>query len=283
MALGEFAIITLADLKSHLGITGSTYDAQLEDAIDAASGMVEDYLGRKVISRRFREWTTAKGRGTYATRERPISIVHAIRFGRLASMVIDSTEATDIAALVSVNSDHIRLDRIDSSGTEHQTTLSFGANKTTTDMASAITATTGFTATVSVNTSIYYIHRVAGRDLKQSTLTLYSVDQAQLDTEVDYERGIIHMKSSPWGWGHAGFPMEPLSLLVDYTAGWDIADVPFQIQQATRAMAAGLYFGRQRDPSLASESLGDYSYTLANLEDDDRAVFRALQAWRKLR
>ena len=283
MALGEFAIITLSDLKSHLGISVATYDTQLEDAIDAASGIVEDYLGRKVISRRFYEWTTAGGRGTYATREKPISDVHSIRFGRLATMTVQSTVDSDISIGVSVNGNHIRLDRIESDGTEHTTTLSFGANKTTTDMAAAISAVTGYLATVSVNASVYHLHRIAGRDLKQSTLTLYSVDQAQMDTEVDYERGIIHMKSAPWGWAHMGFPKAPLSLLVDYTAGWDIGDVPHQIQQAVRSLAASLYFSRSRDPSLASESLGDYSYTLASMEDEEKTTLRLLQPWRKLR
>jgi len=283
VAVNEFAIITLADLKSHLGITGSTYDTELEDAIDAATGIIEDYLGHIVITRRLREWTTSDGRSTYATRERPIQVVHSIRFGRLACMTIESTDSTDIEATVSVNGDHIRLDRVDAFGAEHQTTLSFGGNKTTSAMAAAISGTTGFAATATVNASMYHIHRVAGRDLKLSTMTLYAADQAQLDTEIDYSRGVIHLTHKPYGWVDDGWPRGPLSLLVDYTAGYDLADVPFAIQNAARTIAAGRYFARKRDPGLSSESLGDYSYQLASAEDTELVALRQLQSHRRIR
>ena len=283
MALSANAIITLADLKSHLSISVSTFDTQLEDAIDAATDIVEQYLGHIVISRRLREWTDADGRSTLALRERPVQIVHAIRFGRLACMTIQSTIGTDIQTTVSVDSNHIRLDRIDSSGSDHQTTLAFGANKTSSDLASAISATTGFTATATVNVSAYHIHRVAGRDLKLATMTLYAADQGQLDTEVDYGRGLIYMKDRPYGWVDDGWPRGPLSLLVDYTAGYDQADVPFAIQNATRTIAAGLYFARKRDPGLSSESLGDYSYSLASLGDEGQQAMRQVQPFRRIR
>ena len=54
MAVDQYAITTLADFKSWLGITASTDDAVLEDAIDASTYAIEAFLDRYVVQRRIK-------------------------------------------------------------------------------------------------------------------------------------------------------------------------------------------------------------------------------------
>lgn len=51
MALSTTAIITLAELKTYLKIGASTYDTELEQLIESASAMVENYISRCVVAR----------------------------------------------------------------------------------------------------------------------------------------------------------------------------------------------------------------------------------------
>ena len=45
MAISDYALVTLADLKVYLGISGTDYDTKLEDLIDSVSFAVENYIG----------------------------------------------------------------------------------------------------------------------------------------------------------------------------------------------------------------------------------------------
>jgi len=70
------------------------------------------------------------------------------------------------------------------------------------------------------------------------------------------------------------------SVLVEYTAGY--ATVPDDIEQACIEIAAMMYRDRRRDAGLASESLGDYSYTRANRAEVDAVMAGLLTDWREI-
>lgn len=54
-------IVSLADVKQHLNMTSTVDDEELRAYIEAATGVIEDYLGRAVIRRSFTEEHSVSG------------------------------------------------------------------------------------------------------------------------------------------------------------------------------------------------------------------------------
>lgn len=282
MAVDQYAITTLAALKSHLGITASTDDAVLEACIDRASYAIEAFLDRKVVQRRFYEWTSALGDGGLVVRNPPIAHVHYVAFGSLSCMTVRSTDASDISATVTITENKLVLTRTDSSGNETSTQINFANHKTTNSLATQISATTGFAATATVNTAAHRLNRIVGRDLKDATLTVTFADQAQTDVTADLPRGILYLGRSGYDDEEGGaWPRGPVSVLVDYDGGF--STIPFDIVHACILMAGRMYHDRKRDGAVQSESFGDYSYTLAGPGVMDAEALRMLEPYKRYR
>jgi hypothetical protein len=276
MAVDQYALTTLAALKAYMGISTSTDDAVLESAIDRASYAIEAYADRKFVQRRFYEWTTARGDSGLVVHNPPVGHVHYVGFGSLACMTVRSTVASDISATITVRETKLTLTRTDSTGNETQTDINFANHKSSNALAAQITATTGFAASASVNCSVYRINRLVGRDLKDSVATVTFADQAQMDITGDLPRGILYFGRSGYDDDNGdGWPTAPVSVLVDYDGGYET--IPPDIVHACHLIASRIYNGRKRDTALASESFGDYSYSLGGADSMD-AEARALIA-----
>jgi len=63
MALKDNAIVTLAEVKSQLGISSTSYDTLLEGYINQVSEFLEQYIGSRILRRAgdVIEWHTSKG------------------------------------------------------------------------------------------------------------------------------------------------------------------------------------------------------------------------------
>jgi len=282
MAVDQYAITTLADLKAHLGITDSASDSLLEAAINRATYAIEAYLDRKVVQRRFREWTTANGGRVLPVSNPPIAHVHFCGYGSMPCMSISSSVASDVAATVSVSDARINLVRVDSTGNETTTQVNFASHNTASEVVDHINTVTGFSATLSRNCSVYRINRIVGRDLKYAPLLLTYADIGQFDTTGDLDRGLLYIGTNGYPTEYGGnFPVGPVSVLVDYDGGF--ATVPYDIVQACLQMASTIFNSRGRDGSLASESFGDYSYSSRAGGEIDAESKRLLSPWKRYR
>ena len=271
MAVATNSLTTLVSLKQYLGVTTTTDDALMESLIDRASDFIQRYCARNFVSQRYYEWKDTYGADRVALRNNPIENVRFVGVGGDNVLSVVSTLATDIVSTISVNGDHIHLFRVASNGQETSTTLAFGSHDSVSEMASAISGTTGFSATTIVNTKTHYLRKLAGIDLKKQTAILEAPNDALTDYAVDYDRGIIY---GPTLHRYRGF-------LVDYTGGY--ATIPYDLQQTTIEMASRLFNSRKRDPSLQSESLGGYSYSLRPVSDLDASTKMVLDSYRRLR
>jgi hypothetical protein len=282
MAVDQYAITTLANLKSFLGITVTTDDTVLEYAIDRATYAIESYLDRKVVQRRFYEWSSAHGDGALVLLNSPVSHVHYVGFGSLACMTVRSTVASDISATITVAEERVTLTRTQSDGTETATQIQFTNHKTSTAIAGQINAVTGFGASVSVNCAARRMNRMVGRDLKDSVATITFADQAQMDVTGDLPRGILYIGRSGYDDGDGGaWPSGPETVFVDYDGGYET--VPPDIVHACQIMASRIYNDRKRDSTLASESFGDYSYSVAAPDAMDAEALRLLTPYKRVR
>lgn len=63
MAVSEYALVTLAEVKDFMGMKGSTSDADdlIEDLINRVSVLFESYLNRKILSRDWLQFIDGKG------------------------------------------------------------------------------------------------------------------------------------------------------------------------------------------------------------------------------
>lgn len=62
MAVITEALCTLQNLKDYLGVTSSTYDTQLEFAINHATRMILDYIDRNILSASYTEYLDGHGK-----------------------------------------------------------------------------------------------------------------------------------------------------------------------------------------------------------------------------
>ena len=286
MAVGPYALTSLASLKSWIGISASTDDAVLEKAIDRATARIESYIGRQVMSRTYAEWRSGSGVDTIRLHQWPVTQVTNVFTGNYAALVVSSADPTDIRASVTVNQETgtnaVVLTRTQSNGTTTTTSLALGTYTTTAALATAIGSTAGFACSLGKNLRTVQLRPRAGADAVLATVTLFAADTASEYT-YDYDTARLSIDPSWWAqWpmDRGTMPDAVKSVLVEYTAGY--ATVPDDLEQACIEVAAMMYRDRRRDSGLASESLGDYSYTRANRAEMDTTMASLLADWREL-
>lgn len=271
MAVDTYALTSLANLKSYLGITSSSDDTILEKSIDRASDIAERYMGRKILSRAYVEWRDTYGQERIRLYQYPASIIRFVGIGYNAAITVGATNPLDPAVSVTVSDSAVILYRQVAAGTETTTTLTFATYPTTALMATAINATTGFSGSVVLDLPSRYIRRMSGRTLRNATVNLEAPDQAMEDYLADLDSGVVYGRQL------TGYR----SVLIDYTAGY--ATTPDDIEQAVLMIAASLFQGRKRDPNIASESLGGYSYSLRAPGQSQEEARSLLDAFKTLR
>ena len=94
MAAGD--LTDLDTVKAWLGVTTTTYDAQLSGLITAVSSFITNYLGRQIVTASYVETCRGNGQATMVLRNFPITVVASVAF---AGQTI--TAAADPVALTS--------------------------------------------------------------------------------------------------------------------------------------------------------------------------------------
>ena len=271
MQIDSNPLTTLAKLKTWLGITSVADDAVLQWSIEAASRAVQTYCGRNFTETRYYEIRDGGETRRLSLANYPVSIVRFVGVGWDSVMTVSSTIASDVVATVAVNSDHLHLYRMASTGTETSSTAPFGSHQTSGELVTHINTITGFRASLILDVPAIYIRKLAGRTLKNAPAYLEAPTDALEDYQVDLDSGILY---------GAQIAVHR-SILVDYTAGY--ATIPYDVENATISVAARLFRDRTRDPGLASESLGGYSYSRRGLSEIDAVEAKMLAPYRRLR
>ena len=294
MAVGQYALTTLAGLKAHLGITVSTYDTILEQYIDHASAKIERWIGRQIKLRNYFEWYGGNDVRSVRVKQYPINNVVGVYTGLAAALTIASTVSSDIRLTVSINTDPlgtvsngtlapgVTLTRTTSAGTTSTNTLTFATYPDTTSLVAAINAITGYSATVTTAMRCAQLHPRAGGDIKMATVVLTGVD---VSSEFVYDSylGIVTIRQDafPMASHNARYPSALQSTLIEYSAGY--TTVPDDIHQACLVIAGTMYLSRKSDTSLQSESLGDYSYSMASADSSRAMMEDMLGSWKEIR
>jgi len=295
MAVGTYALSTLAQLKSHLGITASTDNTILEGYIDHATAKIERWIGRQILVRNYSEWYGGNDVRSVKVKQYPINNVVGVYTGLTAALVIASTVSSDIRLTVSINTEPlgtvasgalapgVTLTRTTSAGTTSISTLTFATYPDTTSLVAAINAITGYSATVTTAMRCAQLHPRAGGDIKMATVVLTGVN---VSSEFVYDSylGIVTIRQDAFptmAQHNARFPSGLQSTLIEYSAGY--TTVPDDIHQACMVIAGTAYLSRKSDTSLQSESLGDYSYSMASADSSRAMMEDMLGSWKEIR
>jgi len=285
MAVGTYALTSLANLKSWLGITTSTDDAVLESAIDRATSRIESYLERNIKERTYAEWRSGAGVDTIRLHQWPVTTVTSVFSGNIAVMVIGA-KGNNLRASIAVNQETptpaVVATYTDNSGASTATSIPFATYPTVSDVATQINATGAYNATVTKNLRAVQMRPRAGADCVLASMTLYGADTPSEFT-YDYERGRLTIDRSwfaYWPLQKGIMPNVAKSILIEYTAGY--ATVPDDIEQAAIEVASMLYRDRRRDGNLQSEGLGDYNYSRATVAEMNAKLDSLLERWKEI-
>lgn len=252
--LSSYALTTLADAKRYAGIMTSADDTLLTQIINACTDRIERLCNRKLVARDFCEKWSSVHDGTVMLRQAPVNCVYRIACGqRNAVSVVYS--GTAVRATIGVYEDCVRLHTVGSDGTTTNTVKTFSENPTTDLLATAISSVSGWTATALVSLPSTDLFPRPGWSSKDETVYLVAPSSSidVYDFDADTCRLRLPFVS---GWIR--------NLLVHYNAGFET--IPDDLAQICNEMVAQAYRSRSVNRALKSETIGDYSYTLADVD-----------------
>lgn len=241
----------------------------IEDLINAASQAIETYLGTIVVAQTdIREWVDGRGDCDLLLKNIPVTAVKRVAYGSEQSFYVQNTLSTDLRATVEVQDSQIVLSRVASDGTETASSLTFASNATASALVTAINLLTGWSATLVRNWPSVDLHRLAGMDARGLNVDITFPETSASVRHVDEAAGLVTL-----AYGYDGFGERAVhwggryGYLVQYNAGYALASVPSDIVTACWKLAQKLQQAQGQDQSLQSESLGQYSYTRANVTE----------------
>lgn len=265
MAINKYAIITLGDARLFLGKgdTDTADDQLLDMLIQQASEMVAKELGTGgVVSRTYKEYYDGHGGLNLWLDSYPVSGVDFVSVGRDDAMTVSYTGDDASYATAEVTATQLKL-RKRVSGVLTASTFTLTGYATLSALETAVEAVSGWAVVVDTDYATYApisLVPVPAKNARDVTVTLGVPDEGETDCELaSSEWGRLY---NPYGWtrGHK-------NIYVEYTAGWDRADLPQPIRSACLELVKMMYDLRSKDGTLQSEKIGEYSYVLASSVD----------------
>jgi len=262
-------LVTLADAKRYLGKgENDTADDRLIDAcVVQASVMIRKELGCDIIDTTYTKELHDGDGGSYLFLNNwPLIEVKRASIGRDDAAKVTYT-GSGSHARIWVTDTAVKI-RYAESGTWNESSFALSDYATVGDLVAAIDAVSGWSAAAVDGFDDYpasEILHAPAKDANGSYVYLEVPETTEADYEIeDAERAMLY---NPYGWssGHG-------NICVDYRAGWARESLPEPLQAAALELTSMLYNLSKKDPTLRSEKIGSYSYTVADRLD---AVFSA--------
>jgi len=248
-------LITLARAKRAFAVAPTEYDTTLQELIYAVSAAIQAHCHRSFASATHDELYDGPGDFTMLLNQYPI--IDVIRVSSLPSAVMtvqNADDGTNSRASVRVTSTGVTLLRA-ASGVETENTVTFAEAVTLTALVDAIVALgSGWSAEVSAD----YANSASADLLPMGARSCLGgwvgIDAMTTELTVDGQDAFIGIVSVT-----EGFSAGRQNVRVKYTAGY--ATVPEDVQLACALAVADNFHRLERDGSLTSERLGDYSWS----------------------
>jgi hypothetical protein len=290
VSLASGNLTTLASLKRLPGIPASGHDDLLTELINAVSDRIKRICGRDLVATDYREWIDGDREQSVTIKNWPIIRVDRIAYGRDNGIELQYT-GSDIRAMVVVYESGVRLQSIAADGTTSTTSLTFATYPTMSTMATAINAVSDWSASVKTDAPSADMHPLAGMDAKTRAVYLTFPDVDDYPADVNYDAGIIEFRKMldryDDTWESPQPRIEPTprvprgfrNLLVQYRGGYET--IPDDIARAANELIVSAF--ALKPGNIQTESIDNYSYTLANQAEITDHVMSLLRPYMELR
>ena len=281
----SYALTSITNVKSYLGITASTYDTILTSLVNQVSDAIETYCGRKFKSRAYTmERQDGMGSNFLMVENYPIVSIERIATTTEGALQIQCTDTSAYSATESVTRGDAGLElpantqlklSIHGGSNDGDSTAAFGTYTTLITLAAQVNTLTGWNATVIGSFGAWASTELIQHEAREclSTPLVLSVPYQRLDDyEVDYGKGIVR-----YGIGFAnGFQ----NVYIDYNGGY--ATIPNDLEFIAIEMVSNMFHNRNVNRSVKSEKIGDYAYTTGEIMSALDSVKDQLTMWRRI-
>ncbi len=257
ITLDARALTTLESVKRFMHKTDSADDDFLTELINQISDKIERMAGRRFASQTYHEWHDGTGQ-PIKVRNWPIITCQRVAFGDANAFSLAYTGSA-IRATVDLFRDDdgatggVRLHSTAANGTVTTTTETFADNASASALVTALNGVSDWTVTLLEDTPSLDLNTDCGGNAKDTTVNVTFPDTDNATARIDSKRGLITgVTTGDW----------PQSVLVHYTGGY--ATIPNDVNLLANEMVNAAFTVGRHDPNVTSESLGDYSYSLAS-------------------
>lgn len=267
---------TRATYNATLSAVNTANPSLLTALLAAASTKIKQYCYRDFWQTTYTEYYDG-GNHPYDVlklRQYPVANVTRLAVNPKAALAVSNTSAANQRATVATTQTGITLNRV-ASGVSTQNVLSYADYVTVQAMATAIgNLGNGWTATAQNGLALNASVDITPTQGAVSCVNVAAYLEMHTEEPAFMGTGTLSGWDEEWGgmpgwrldpdsgiaWGR--FPRGRRNVRVDYVAGY--ATIPDDVQEACVQLACDLYYAGNRDSSVKSESLGPYSYTLAD-------------------
>ena len=258
VSIDSRALTTLASVKRHLRITATTDDTLLTELINQISDKIERIIGRRLAAANYSEWTDLDCDAAVSVRNRPIIRVNRVRACPEDAISV-SYSGSDVEAAVIVTYDeegqsgNVRLYSISAAGTETTTDLSMATYPTLSTLVTAMDAVSGWTVsrTATYDAQSSALTPQGGLDAKNVTAYLEWASAFQTQYRVNQRAGLVMFGSAKYG-----------QVQIQYRGGYET--IPDDVSRVCNELVGAAWHAGRTNPMLDSESIPDYSYSLAD-------------------
>lgn len=277
MALDTYALTTARRVQEYLKLDSEEDTELLENLINAVSDEIETYCNRKFASQSFTEIYDGNGMISLQLNNFPITRITRIAIGVRNVMTLKNTASDASSATVEVLNNSLRLIVTGGASAGDQSfDLTNASYDTIAEVVAAIIAYgNGWTATVlstyGAFVSVDLIDRFAAYAL-DTLVTLSIPAKTKTDYGVNPTLGEIYLSD--------GFDPGYQNVYVNYTAGY--STIPDDLGAIALEMVAEVYRESERDPTLRSEKLGDYTWVAQETKGALSKYQSRLARWRRI-
>lgn len=215
---------------------------------------LESVLCRAILSTEYTEELHAPATYSLILKQPEITSVSMLALDTDDGLTVKYA-GTDTHARVEVTGTGVNLVTV-AGATTTSNSLTFAANVTTTAMATAVSAVSGWTGAVVTDGPSSYLVKRGTRDAKDLLVTLEAWKDWDSDYTVDYKAGAIDSGSLLMGERGQG--------LITYTAG--LSEIPADLENVILCLVKTGWDSSTKDGALESEKLGDYAYKLRSVD-----------------
>jgi hypothetical protein len=274
--VNDSALTSVANVTAYLRLASPSSDDQtlLAMLVNQISARIERICGRSFHAQDRIQRDVRSMNHMAMLRHFPVQKIYDVKTGRSAALHAQFTNDALLARL-SVHYDtdgllgQLTLKSIASDGTETLTTLTMADHVTTTDMATAINQVQGWSAQAVAAVPSDQLLPAEIADALDQDATIYYPDLPVTDWELHPASGTLQLHDTE------------SMLIISYRAGYEA--IPADLVLIATELVAQAYEQSRISPGVKSETLGDYSYTLATQSQMTRDLWSRLRLYMEVR